>query len=141
MAAVAVMRHGESDVMECRVYPCGGNRTVGMICSGEARNISSEISVRRWEAGDAVAAPQNRPKSAKDDGAQRDPSRPATPSNNGDGDARPSSVLNAELILAFWTSIGFKPSDFTTTGMNEKRTAWLCRIFKQSDRPPVAHAL
>jgi hypothetical protein len=51
------------------------------------------------------------------------------------GDARPSSVLNAELILAFWTSIGFKPSDFMTTGMNEKRTAWLCRIFKQSDRP------
>ena len=42
------MRHegGGSDVMECRVYPCGGNRTVGMILTGEARNISSEISVR-----------------------------------------------------------------------------------------------
>jgi hypothetical protein len=113
----------------------------GMICTGEARTSLPRSACVGWEAGDAVAAPQNRPKSAKEDGAQRDPSSPATPSNNGDGDARPSSVLNAELILAFWTSIGFKPSDFTTTGMNEKRTAWLCRIFKQSDRPPVVHAL
>jgi hypothetical protein len=31
----------------------------------------------------------------------------------------------AELLLAFWASIGFKPGDFMTTGMNEKRTAWL----------------
>ena len=27
------------------------------------------------------------------------------------------------LLLAFWTSIGFKPGDFMTAGMNEKRTA------------------
>jgi hypothetical protein len=29
----------------------------------------------------------------------------------------------AELLLAFWASIGFKPGDFMTTGMNEKRVA------------------
>src|SRR3954467_14908847 len=31
----------------------------------------------------------------------------------------------AELLLAFWVLIGFKPGDFMITGMNEKRTAWL----------------
>ena len=31
----------------------------------------------------------------------------------------------AELLLAFWALIGFKPGDFMITGMNEKRTAWL----------------
>jgi len=41
MAAVAAMRHegGGSDVMECRVYPCGGNRTVGMICTGKLEHL------------------------------------------------------------------------------------------------------
>jgi hypothetical protein len=27
---------------------------------------------------------------------------------------------HAELLLAFWASIGFKPGDFMTIGMNEK---------------------
>ena len=27
---------------------------------------------------------------------------------------------HAELLLAFWASIGFKPVDFMTKGMNEK---------------------
>lgn len=42
----------------------------------------------------------------------------------------------AELLLAFWASIGFKPGDFMTIGMNEKRSAWIRRLF---DR--VAHAV
>jgi hypothetical protein len=33
-----------------------------------------------------------------------------------------------ELLLAFWSSIGFKPGDFMTVGMNEKRTALFCRV-------------
>jgi hypothetical protein len=37
----------------------------------------------------------------------------------------------AELILAFWTAIGFKPGDFMTVGMNEKRAAWLCRVLNR----------
>ena len=35
----------------------------------------------------------------------------------------------AELLLAFWPSIGFKPGDFMTTGMSEQRAARLCRAF------------
>jgi hypothetical protein len=42
---------------------------------------------------------------------------------------------HAELLLAFWTSMGFKPSDFMTTGMNEKRTAWLCRVLNRVTAP------
>jgi hypothetical protein len=34
----------------------------------------------------------------------------------------------AELSLAFWASIGSKPGDFMTMGMNEKREAWRCRV-------------
>jgi hypothetical protein len=34
---------------------------------------------------------------------------------------------HAELLLAFYASMGFKPGDFMTIGMNEKRAAWLCR--------------
>ena len=34
----------------------------------------------------------------------------------------------AELLLAFWASIGFKPGDFMTVGMNEKRAAWFYHI-------------
>jgi hypothetical protein len=47
---------------------------------------------------------------------------------------------HAGLLLAFWASIGFKPADLMTIGMNEKRAAWLC-CFSQSDAPSVAHAL
>jgi hypothetical protein len=36
-----------------------------------------------------------------------------------------SQGTHAELLLAFWASIGFKPGDFMTIGMSEKRTAWL----------------
>ena len=32
------------------------------------------------------------------------------------------------LLLAFWASMGFKPGDPTITGVNEKRTAWHCRV-------------
>jgi hypothetical protein len=46
-----------------------------------------------------------------------------------------------ELLLAFWTSIGFKPGDFITIGMNEKRTAWLCHVLNRVTVPPVAYAL
>ena len=35
----------------------------------------------------------------------------------------------AEALLAFWVSIGFKPGDFMTTGMSEQRAARLCRAF------------
>ena len=35
---------------------------------------------------------------------------------------------HAELLLAFWAPIGFKPGDFMTIGMNEKRAAWLRRV-------------
>ena len=42
---------------------------------------------------------------------------------------------HTELLLAFWTSIGFKPGDFITTGMNEKRTAWLCRVLNRVTHP------
>ena len=41
----------------------------------------------------------------------------------------------AELLLAFWASIGFKPGDFMTTGMNEKRAAWLCRVLDRVTHP------
>jgi hypothetical protein len=37
----------------------------------------------------------------------------------------------AALLLAFWTSIGFKPGNFTTIGINEKRTVWLCRVLNR----------
>jgi hypothetical protein len=36
-----------------------------------------------------------------------------------------------------WKPIGFKPGDLMTTGMIEKRTAWLCNRVT----PPIAHAL
>jgi hypothetical protein len=57
---------------------------------------------------------------------------------------QPGTVLlpkgtHAELFLAFWASMGFKPGDFMTTGMNEKRTAWLCRVLNKNDAPH-AHA-
>jgi hypothetical protein len=42
---------------------------------------------------------------------------------------------HTELRLAFWASIGFKPGDFIATGMNEKRTAWLCRVFNRVTDP------
>ena len=48
---------------------------------------------------------------------------------------------HAELLLAFLASIGFKPGDFITTGMNEKRTALLRRVLNRVTHPPVAHAL
>jgi hypothetical protein len=38
------------------------------------------------------------------------------------------NAVYAELVLAFLASIGFKPGDFMTTGMNEKRVASLCRV-------------
>jgi len=47
---------------------------------------------------------------------------------------------HAELLLAFWASIGFKRVDFMTLGMNEKRTAWLCHVLGVA-HPRVAHAL
>ena len=31
--------------------------------------------------------------------------------------------VHTDHLLAFWASIGFKPGDFTTIGMNEKRAA------------------
>jgi hypothetical protein len=37
----------------------------------------------------------------------------------------------AELLLAFWALIGFKPGDFMITGMNEKRTAWLVAFYAE----------
>ena len=41
----------------------------------------------------------------------------------------------ADLLLAFWASMGFKPGDFRTTGMNEKRAAWLCRVLNRVTHP------
>jgi hypothetical protein len=41
----------------------------------------------------------------------------------------------AELRLAFWASIGFKPGGFMTIGINEKRAAWLCRVFARVTHP------
>jgi hypothetical protein len=32
--------------------------------------------------------------------------------------------LFAGFRLAFWASMGFKPDNFITAGMNEKRAAW-----------------
>jgi hypothetical protein len=34
----------------------------------------------------------------------------------------------ADLLLAFWASMGFKPGNFLTIGNNEKRAGWLCRF-------------
>jgi hypothetical protein len=48
---------------------------------------------------------------------------------------------HAELLLAFWASIGFKPGDFMTTGMNEKRAAWLCRVLNRVTHPRSSCAL
>src|ERR1700730_16231985 len=48
---------------------------------------------------------------------------------------------HAKLLLAFWTSIGFKPGDFITTGMNEKRTAWLCGVLNRVTHPRRPSAL
>jgi hypothetical protein len=42
------------------------------------------------------------------------------------GEQKPG-MEHAELLLAFYASMGFKPGDFMTIGMNEKRAAWLCR--------------
>ena len=42
---------------------------------------------------------------------------------------------HTELLLAFWASIGFKPGDFMTIGMNEKRAAWLCRVLNRVMHP------
>lgn len=38
-------------------------------------------------------------------------------------------------LLAFWDSMGFKPADFMTIGMNEKRAAWLCRVLDRVTHP------
>jgi len=43
--------------------------------------------------------------------------------------------LHAELLLAFWASIGFKPCDFMTMGTNEKPTGWLCRVLGRMTHP------
>jgi hypothetical protein len=40
-----------------------------------------------------------------------------------------------DLLLAFWASMGFKPGDFRTIGMNEKRAAWLCRVLNRVTHP------
>src|ERR1700682_4096783 len=48
---------------------------------------------------------------------------------------------HAELLLAFWASIGFKPGDFMTIGMNEKRAAWLCRVLNRVTPPCSSCAL
>jgi len=37
---------------------------------------------------------------------------------------------HAELLLALWASIGFKPGDFMTAGMNEKRIAQGTQVSK-----------
>ena len=34
----------------------------------------------------------------------------------------------ADLHLAFWPSMGLKPGNFMTVGMNEKRAAWFYRV-------------
>ena len=40
-----------------------------------------------------------------------------------------STLLHhAELLLAFWGSIGFKLGESMTVGMNEKREVWFCRV-------------
>ena len=38
---------------------------------------------------------------------------------------------HAQLLLAFWASIGFKPGEFMTIVMNEKRAPWLCRVLNR----------
>ena len=38
-----------------------------------------------------------------------------------------SGSPQADLRLAFWASIGFKPGSFMTAAMNGKRFAWPCR--------------
>ena len=35
---------------------------------------------------------------------------------------------HAELLLAFWASMGFKPDDLMTVGVNQKRAAWFRRV-------------
>jgi hypothetical protein len=37
----------------------------------------------------------------------------------------------AELLLAFWGSIGFIPGPYMTVGMNQKRAAWLNRVLER----------
>jgi hypothetical protein len=44
-------------------------------------------------------------------------------------------LFEHELLLAFWASIGFKPRDFMTIGMNEKRTTWHCRVLNRLTHP------
>ncbi|MCA6097104.1 HU family DNA-binding protein [Bradyrhizobium sp. Arg62] len=43
---------------------------------------------------------------------------------------------HAELPLAFWASIGFKPGDFVTVGMNQSAPAWFDRVLAERRRNP-----
>ena len=45
------------------------------------------------------------------------------------------------LPQRFGSSIGFKPGDFMTTGMNETANCVALPRFKQSDAPRASHAL
>jgi hypothetical protein len=38
---------------------------------------------------------------------------------------------HADLLKAFWASIGFAPGEFMTVGMNPKRAAWLRRVLER----------
>jgi hypothetical protein len=41
---------------------------------------------------------------------------------------------HAELLLAFWGSIGFIPGPYMTVGMNPKCAAWLDRVLERLKR-------
>jgi hypothetical protein len=43
--------------------------------------------------------------------------------------------ITDELLLAFRSSIGFKPGELMTIGMNEKRAAWSYRVSDRVMRP------
>jgi hypothetical protein len=48
---------------------------------------------------------------------------------------KPAMEQTPSCSFAFWASIGFKPGDFMTIGMNEKRAAWHCRVLNRVTHP------
>jgi hypothetical protein len=48
---------------------------------------------------------------------------------------------HAELLLAFWASIGFKPGDFHDQRHEREACCVALPRLKQSDAPSMAHAL
>ena len=58
-------------------------------------------------------------------------SRQAHDEYHRDAAARVARYRTHAELLAFWASMGFKPGDLMTVGMNQKRAAWFRRVLSR----------